>query len=154
MQKEKSNNNMPVRAEVGTYDFRLTGAEIKDGSKPNTEILHLTLNIVKGNGDVDTAYKPFKVFLGVKHPSKKYLDISASQADVLLEKLGVEEGLAKFNGDISVLSTMEFKKEHSFTIVKLDVYEEEQEKSFTAPDGRVVSFKERKVSLRENKAAS
>lgn len=145
---ETKKANGPVRVEPGEHTVRLTGAQIKPGSKnADTSILHLTFSKVLPNGDVDEAFKPLKEYLGVEHTSENYLNISSKKADVLLKKMGIEEGLAQFNGDIGVFATKEFKKEFSLEEFQVDVYEEDKEESFVNEAGKTITFKRRQISL-------
>ena len=149
-QKEKKALG-PKKVPVGTHIFKMTGAVVKPGSSnPDSEILHLTFNKVLENGDVDVAFKPMREFIGVQHPSENYMNMSGKKADTLLKKLGVKEGLAQFNGDISIIATKEFKKEFGQEEFEADVYQNDEEESFTNPAGKVIKFKRNFIDLIED----
>ena len=139
----------PRRLPVGTHLVRLTGAEVKKGvNNPDSEILHISLSKVLPNGDVDEAFKPIKEWVGVSHPSEKYIEISTKKVDALLKLMGVEEGLERFGGNLGIMSTKEFKKEFSFEEFEIEVYESDNEETFTPPGGTLVTFKRHLISLK------
>lgn len=139
----------PKRLPVGKHTVRLIGAEVKAGkSNPDSEILHLSLAKVLPNGDIDDAFKPIKEWVGVNHPSEKYMEISTKKIDALLKLMGVDEGIERFGGNLAVMSTKEFKKEFSFEEFEIEVYESEKEETFTPPGGQAVTFKRHLISLR------
>jgi|GEM_PF-6872005 len=142
--------SQPVRLPVGTHSFKIKSIVIKQGKKdPESKIMHLSFEKVDDDGNADEGFKPIKEFLGVVHGSKTYMDISTSKADGLLRKLGVEEGLAKFNGDLAVLGTKNFLKDFMFETFDADVYEEKKEQTFTNEQGEDITFKARRISLED-----
>jgi len=137
----------PVKVPVGVQVFKLTGASIKAGvTNPDSDIMHLTFNKVLPNGDIDLAYKPMLEFVGVKHPSKGYMDMSTKKVDTLLKKLGIPEGIAQFNGNISVLATKEFKKEFGQEEFEAEVYQSKEEETFNL-NGKEIKFKRHIINL-------